>query len=57
MSHVAQLLELNDSCGCVGNSDEEFLSLPSIKKGIMKDITGMINVLNYSIDLTILLVL
>ena len=47
MSHVSQLLDqLNDSRGCEGNSDERFLSLPSIKRGTMKDITGIIMINN-----------
>lgn len=46
VSKVQELLNcLDSSCACVGNPDDDFLALPSVRKGVMKDPSSKINVL------------
>ena len=43
VSKVSKLLDqLATSCICVGNHDEHFLSLPNLRKGVLKDRTGIL---------------
>ena len=46
VSKVQELFScLDSSCSCVGNHDDNFLALPSVRKGVMKDHLSKINVL------------
>ena len=46
VSKVEELFScLDSSCICVGNPDDNFLALPSVRKGAMKDHSSKINVL------------
>ena len=46
MSKVQRLFGcLDSSCACVGNPDDDFLALPSVRNGVMKDHSSKINML------------